>query len=548
MKGLENLPMSQRVRHENASVQEITIPEILARSARTYRKRVALCHAGTQITYGQLDDLVNRFAGALLELRVARDEIVALLMSNGPHVVIACQAVLRIGGIVAPHDPRQPAPELARRLKESGATRLITTDDNLRLALKLARRSKVRTIIAGSAGDFSLPADQQPIPARPPAPGVYRFGAMLGATDTGTVVRAPEWKDVAAILYTRGTTGVGKGVVLTHANLSCAVQRFCAWLRGWVAARESCLCSHPIHRAFGFMMQNASLLAGWKSILPADPTPQKMVAVMAAQQPSVLACEAHWLAHLLASKSFRLPALASMKACVITDGPLADRAMRRLRNFRTPPVLNVYGLTELSPMATATPWNGREKEGTVGVPCTGVAVKIADLVEAARDMPVGEAGEVLLKDPYVMNAYLNRPAETRAVFKDGWLRSGDIGFLDPDGHLTLLGRKAEMIAVGGFTVHPGEVDELLMRHPKILEACTIGVPHHHHGASIKAYVVPKGRPSIGKEALIEYCRQALAPYKVPRLIEIVDALPKSPDGTILRKELQALDRKQKKMG
>jgi long-chain acyl-CoA synthetase len=216
--------------------------------------------------------------------------------------------------------------------------------------------------------------------------------------------------------------------------------------------------------------------------------------------------------------------------------------LRQLKKQRNIPMINVYGLTEACPMSTATPWSGPEKDGTVGIPYPNTDLKIVDLIEGTREMQTGDPGEILLKGPQVMKGYLNQPEETDNVLKDGWLYTGDIGFVDEDGFLTVVDRKKDVIVASGFNVYPKEIDELLFAHPKILEACTIGVPHEYRGETVKSYIVLKGGQKMDKEEVIGYCRKHLAPYKVPRVIEIIDSLPKSSIGKILRKDLRELER------
>ena len=198
----------------------------------------------------------------------------------------------------------------------------------------------------------------------------------------------------------------------------------------------------------------------------------------------------------------------------------------------------VYGSTETSPVVTVTPWGGTVKPGTVGVPVPDTDLKIMDLETGENELPVGDAGEIVIKGPQVMMGYYKKPEETRAVLRDGWLQMGDIGRLDPDGYLTIVDRKKDMIIAGGYNIYPVELDGVLFEHPKILEACTVGVPDRYRGETVKAFVVVKPGETLTAEAVEAYCRKRLAPYKVPSQIEFIDELPKSAVGKILRKELR----------
>jgi long-chain acyl-CoA synthetase len=217
--------------------------------------------------------------------------------------------------------------------------------------------------------------------------------------------------------------------------------------------------------------------------------------------------------------------------------------IKQIKSLANVPIVNVYGLTEIAPMGTATPWGGEEKAGTVGVPLPNTDLKIVDLETGENEMAQGETGEVLFKGPQVMKGYYKKPEETAKALKDGWVSTGDIGFLDEDGYLTIVDRKKDMIVASGYNIYPNEVDEVLFEHPRILEACTIGVPDEYRGESVKTYIVVKPGEKLTKEEVIGHCKAKLAAYKVPKEIEFIDELPKTAVGKILRRELKELDRK-----
>ena len=217
--------------------------------------------------------------------------------------------------------------------------------------------------------------------------------------------------------------------------------------------------------------------------------------------------------------------------------------IRELKAIKDCPVINVYGLTEICPMGTATPWGGEEKPGTVGVPLPGTDLKIVDLETGTRELPAGEAGEICFKGPQVMKGYYKRPEETAEALKDGWLYTGDIGFLDADGYLTIVDRKKEMIVAGGFNVYPSEMDGV--RPSQVLEACTIGVPDEYRGETVKSYIVLKPGEKANAEEIIAHCKETLAAYKVPTIVEFIEELPKSAVGKVLRRELKELDSKKR---
>lgn len=522
--------------------EKITIPEMLARTREKFPDNTALSYEGRLISYRELYALVNRFAQALLNLGIGKGKKVAVLMPNAPQIVVACQAVLRVGAVTVMNNPLYTETELERQLNDSGASVLIITDESLEKALNLRKKTAVRTIITSSMSDYA-PTDEKQVQSRAPAaPDLYRFLDLIDQATPEPVDNAAQWDDVANIIYTGGTTGASKGVMLTHANLSSNVQQYSVWMHSTVDGEESWPMVYPIFHSAGYTMQNKSIYTGWKSILVPRPTPEILVDIIANQKPSLLPGVATLFVGLLNFNKFCELDLSFIKAFMTGGGPLTVETLNQLKALRDAPVINVYGLSECSPVATATPWGGNEKDGSVGVPYPSTDMKIVDSTNAMHEMPTGEPGEILLKGPQVMKGYLNQPEETRKVLKDGWLHTGDVGFVDAFGYLTIVDRKKDVIVASGFNVYPKEIDELLFAHPKILEACTIGVPHEYRGETVKSYIVLKPGENTTTDDLVAYCKEHLAPYKVPRLFEFIDTLPKSAVGKILRKDLRELDR------
>jgi long-chain acyl-CoA synthetase len=212
--------------------------------------------------------------------------------------------------------------------------------------------------------------------------------------------------------------------------------------------------------------------------------------------------------------------------------------IQRLEGLTGGSMLNVYGLTEMTPMATASPWRGRNKPGTVGVPLPDTDLKLVDLETGTHTVPCGEPGEVCFKGPQIMAGYHKRPDETALTVREGWLYTGDVGVLDADGFLSIVDRKKDMIVASGYNVYPNEIDDILFGHPKILEACCVGVPDEYRGETVKAFIVVRPGETLTAEEVIDFCKAKLAAYKVPRQIEFIAELPKSAVGKILRKDLR----------
>jgi long-chain acyl-CoA synthetase len=244
---------------------------------------------------------------------------------------------------------------------------------------------------------------------------------------------------------------------------------------------------------------------------------------------------------LLADPNFRKMDLSSIKGFFSGAAPLAADTIGDLKDLTGATMCEVYGSTETVAYATVTPWGGTAKPGTVGVPIPDTDVKIVSIDDPEKELPPGEPGEILIKGPQIMMGYYRRPEETAHVLKDGWFYSGDIGVFDDDGYLSIVDRKKDMIIAGGYNIYPLELDDVLMAHPKILEACTIGVPDEYRGETVKAFIVVKEGETLTEEEITQYCKEKLAAYKVPKIFEFIDELPKSAVGKVLRRKLKEME-------
>jgi long-chain acyl-CoA synthetase len=547
----------ERIWHKNYPVgvpaaldfEKITMPDVLTRTAGRFPDHPALIFMGTRITYRELEGLVNRFARVLQSLGVKKGDKVAMLLPNVPQIVIAEYATFRIGGVNVMNNPLYTEHELTYQLNDSDSTVLVTLDMLFPMAKKLQENTGAKTVILCSIADY-LPEPLKPMfpPADVPAQkGVYRFLDLINAQpDTAPVVNQASLEDLGALIYTGGTTGVSKGVMLSHANISFNTQQFRSWYPAFKDGEESLLAIFPFFHAAGWTgLQNTCIYAGWADILVPRPEPDRILDLLEKFKPSLLPGVSTIFVALLNSERFQKMDLSFLKAYLTGSAPMAVETIRMIKARRDVPMINVYGLTEITPMGTATPWGGDEKPGTVGIPFPSTDLKVVDLETGTKEMKIGESGEICFKGPQVMMGYYKKPEETANVMQDGWLLTGDIGFMDEDGYVTIVDRKKDMIIASGFNVYPKEIDELLMTHPKVLEVCTIGIPDPYRGENIKVYVVPKPGQTMTAEEVQAFCRKTLAAYKVPKLVEFIDALPKSAVGKILRRELRDLDTKKR---
>ncbi len=534
--------------------ERITMPEVLTRTAKRFPRRAALNYMGKFISYEKLDAMVNAFARALIGMGVKKGDTVAMLLPNIPQVVIANFAAWRIGAVAAQNNPLYTERELTYQLNDSDATVLVTLDLLLPRALKIQADTRIRNIVTCHISDYL------PFPKKQLFPfvkkqmykkverqeGVSEFLALMRGRDTSPLANEAAWDDVGTLIYTGGTTGVSKGVMLTHANMSCNVQQLKAWFYDIEDGDASILAIFPFFHSAGFTgMQNFSVWGGWTDVLVPRPEPSVIIELLRKYRPDFMPGVPTIFIGLLNTPEFRNMDLHFIRGFIAGAAPLSVETINDLKNLTGGDLINVYGLTETSPMGTASPWKGNIKPGTVGVPFPSTDLKIVDVDTGTREVEQGASGEICFRGPQVMKGYYKKPEETANVLKDGWLFTGDIGFLDEDGYLTIVDRKKDMIVAAGYNIFPQEIDEILFTHPKVLEACTIGIPDAYRGEAPKAYVVPRPGETIDKDELIAFLRERLAAYKVPKDIEIMNELPKSAVGKILRKELRDLERKKR---
>jgi long-chain acyl-CoA synthetase len=535
-------------------IEEITLPEILTRSTGRFPDNIALIYMGKKITYRELEGLVNRFARALMGLGVKAGDKVAMLLPNVPQMVIASYATYRIGAVTVMNNPLYTERELEYQLNDSDSTVLVTLDLLFPRALKLRENTRIERIITCHINDYLPFPKKQLVPILKkdmhrkiePTDGVHEFMDLMKDYSGEPVENVAKWEELGTLMYTGGTTGVSKGVMLTHANISSNTQQLRVWFSDLEDGKDSELAVFPFFHSAGYTgVMNLTIYSGNTDILVPRPEPGVIIEMIEKFKPSLVPGVPTIFVGLLNSEKFRNLDFSCVKAFAAGAAPLAVDTIKQIKSLANVPIVNVYGLTEIAPMGTATPWGGEEKVGTVGVPLPNTDLKIVDLETGENEMAQGETGEVLFKGPQVMKGYYKKPEETAKALKDGWVSTGDIGFLDEDGYLTIVDRKKDMIVASGYNIYPNEVDEVLFEHPRILEACTIGVPDEYRGESVKTYIVVKPGEKLTKEDVIGHCKAKLAAYKVPREIEFIDELPKTAVGKILRRELKKLDREKR---
>jgi long-chain acyl-CoA synthetase len=473
-----------------------------------------------------------------------------MILPNIPQIVIADYAAFRIGAVTVMNNPLYTEAELSYQLNDSDSIVLIALDLMFPVAKKLQERTQAKKVILCSLSDY-LPQPLRPMfpPTEvPPHEEVYRFMELLNAQSDAPVANVPVLSDLGALIYTGGTTGISKAAMLSHANISFNTQQFRSWFNAAKDGEERMLAIYPFFHAAGWTgMHNTCVYAGWVDILVPRPEPGQILDLIEKFKPTLLPGVSTIFVAILNNEKFVNMDLSFVKAYLTGAAPMALDTIEKLKKVRNVPLINVYGLTEITPMGTATPWGGDEKPETVGVPLPSTDLKIVDLDTGTKEVPIGEVGEICFKGPQVMVGYYKKPEETALVMDEGWVKTGDVGLMDEDGYVTIVDRKKDVIIAGGFNVYPKEIDELLMTHPKILEVCTIGVPDAYRGETVKVFIVTKPGEAMTAEEVVGFCKEKLAGYKVPKLVEFITALPKSVVGKILRRELRDMEAKKREV-
>ncbi len=532
--------------------EEVTVYEALKRSADKYPDNTALFFQGAKISYRALDDLVSRFAQAMKELGVKPGVKVALLLPNIVQMVVAYYGVMRCGGIVVSNNPLYTNPELEHQFNDSDSTYLVCLDLLVPRMLELRKTTGIKKIVSCHIKDYlPFPLKQLfPILKRqmhlktPDAAEVYEFTDLVDKSAPITEVHKPNgMDDTAVIMYTGGTTGVSKGVELTHGNISYNCQQGAAWFPELRHGNEVVIGALPFFHSFGMTVaMNAATSFGLGLALIPKPEPKAILDAIQKYKATYIPAVPTMYTGMNNHPDIKKYDLSSLRYCFSGGAPLPMETFKQFGEITGAQICEGYGLTETSPAVLVNPFGGKSKPGTIGLPICNTEAKLVDVEDFNKEITeFGEPGELCVKGPQIMKGYLNRPDATAETIRDGWLLTGDIAVVDEEGYFTIVDRKKDMIISGGFNIYPRDIDEVLFTHPKILEACAIGVPDDYSGERIKAYVVLKQGETASAEEIIEFCRERLTRYKIPKYIEFADDLPKSAIGKILRKELRKLD-------
>ncbi len=525
-----------------------TINELFDRAAATYPDNYAIEYRDRRTTYRELHDLVSRAAAGLISLGVTPGTAVGLYLPNTPVHPILFFAVLKAGGRVVHMSPLDAERELAHKLKDSGARIMVTTNfpGMVTRALKLDAEGLLDHLIVGDDAGFGpAPIQYDPIPAN---------GRTLTLASLLTLAPPPaKWPEVkeneiALLQYTGGTTGLPKGAMLTHRNLTATNSIYKNWSSAQreVKSGEKVILVLPLFHIYALSsvflraidQGNECLL---RPRFDVETTFRDIEEKRANYFPGV---PTMWIA-LVSSPGLEKRDLSSLNMCASGGAPLPVEVFDRFRKLTGISLRGGWGMTETAPAGTNQPFDGETPPGTIGLPLPGLVIDIVALDDPTRILPFGETGEMRIKGPNVFVGYWNRPEETRSAFvEDGYFLTGDIGYMDENGWLFLVDRKKDMIISGGFNVYPSVIEHALFEHPDIEGVIVIGVPDDYRGEAAKAFIkMRSGATPLTLEAVREFLADKVGKHEMPAAIEIRDALPTTSVGKLSKKELVEEERR-----
>ncbi|WP_458041665.1 MULTISPECIES: long-chain-fatty-acid--CoA ligase [Bacteria] len=537
-----------------AELEPVTgsLVDIVEASARDYPDAPALQFFGRTTSYRDLQQQIERAAAGLRAQGVKRGDPVAMVLPNCPQHIVAFYAVLRLGAVVVEHNPLYTPRELRKQFEDHGAVHAIVWNKVVQTVQQFPADLALQTIVSVDV-TRAMPARTR-LALRLPVAKAREARAALTTRVSGTVpwetvagsdplsstVPKPETDDLAIIQYTSGTTGTPKGASLTHRNLISNAAQSRAWVPS-IRRGEGCVVYAvlPMFHAYGLTLcLTFAMSMGARLVLFPRFDPEMVLAVTKKHPATFLPLVPPIADRLLKAAIEQGVSLAGTEVAISGAMALPHDLVVPFEAASGGYLVEGYGLSECSPVLMANPVADNRVPGTVGLPLPGTECRVVDPDEPTRDVPAGERGELLVRGPQVFGGYYGKPEETDKVFVDGWFRTGDIVTIDEAGFVRIVDRIKELIITGGFNVAPTEVEIALRQHPQVEDAAVVGLPSEHSGEEVVAAIVPVAGVTLDEESVREFARGILTPYKVPRRIFVVDELPKSLIGKVLRRQVR----------
>jgi len=533
--------------------EPLSLIEMFDRTAGRVPKASLIDFYGRHYAYGTMAEAISRFATGLQSMGMKKGDRIGLFLPNVPQYVIAYFGILKMGGIVVNFSPLYSVEELNHQVDDSGVRALVTLDARALLpnALEVLRQTALERLIVGTIAGVLPTAKsvlyrlfrRSDVVHIPDDPAIVHFAAMLDNDGDGQMPAIRPEEDIALIQYTGGTTGVPKGAILTHQNLTANARQIASVDPHSHDGDDRIMGVLPLFHVFAnsCVLNRTVFLGGEIIMLPRFDAGQVLAAVHR-KQPTAMPGVPTMYQALLEHPRLGRTDFSSLRVCITGGAPMPQELKTRFEAATGATIAQGYGLTESSGVVSVNPYEGDNRPVTVGQPLPATHIVLVDRDDPASLAPDGEPGEVTFSGPQMMRGYWSRPEEDAKVFINGRLRTGDIGVIDDKGYLTIVDRLKDMIAVGGFKVFPSQVEAVLYRHPAVKEALVIGIPDDYLGERPKAFVTLNGGAQVTEEALQQWLNPQLGKHERVAAVEIRDFLPRTLVGKLSRKELVAEER------
>jgi len=521
---------------------DITLIKFLEDSARTYPNNIVTYFMGFELTYSQLIDIVNRIASKLHELGVKKGDTVAIHFTNNPAFISCYYGILKIGAVVTCISPLFKSLEIKRQLNDSDAKIYIGWEGFSKIVEPIIKDTGVKHKFYSNLAPYLTPD--------PMAPPQFQMGGgptwedLIRETEPNPPRIKINSEDLAMLQYTGGTTGFPKGAMLTHGSIGSCVLQAEAWFVEKEFGKEVLLAALPFYHIYMCFMMNVGIHLGGKLTCVFNPREaHEVVEAIEITKVTLFPGVAALFNNINNYENIEKHDLSSVKYCFSSAGPLPDDVRKKFEELTGAKLREAYGLTEMSPVVTANPFEGKNKPGTIGMPIPNTEVKIVD--SDGNTLPIGTVGELLCRGPQMMKGYYKREEETANTIRNGWLYTGDLAMMDEDGYLIIKDRLKNLIKYKGHSVYPTEVEDLLYNHEAILECGVIGIKDQEGKENIKAYVVLKQefKGKLSEQDIINWAKDNMAFDKYPRIVEFIDEIPKTIVGKVLHRELREKDKK-----
>ncbi len=526
---------------ETIRYPKIPVHFMLDLAAGKFKNSPATDFYGAVMGYRELKSHVNKLACALIELGIQKGDRVGLMLPNCPQIIIAYYAVLRIGAVVVNVNPLYTERELEHQLNDSGTETIFCPDMFVGTVRNIKEKTPLQRIVVTRMSDYMIPEVRDAAGDYDLEGDEYGFLTLLeSAGDKLPPVVEIDIDGPAVLQYTGGTTGLSKGATLSHKNIVANTIQTSMWAHELMpVSGQVYLVVIPIFHSYGMTCgMNVGMWNGVKMILIPRFEIDDMLNAFQMNDVNYFPGVPTLFTAILNNP--RAMEVGLDKVALFNSGsaPLPIETINGITALGIS-MTEGYGLSEASPVTHSTPILGIRKPGSIGIPFPDTDAKIVDPDDWQKELPIGGEGELIIKGPQVMLGYWNKPKESEETLKDGWLLTGDIARMDEDGYFYIVDRKKDLIIASGYNIYPREVDEVLFTHPKVLEVCTVGIPHEYRGETVKAFVVLQPGETATVEEITDFCKKNMAAYKVPKLVEFRKELPKTAVGKVLRKVLRA---------